>query len=68
MISTDIRMMAICTEVIEAPAMMKLLFSMICGKAFGSRPQISKATCCRTIDMPMAVIRGARRGAWRSGR
>ena len=41
---------------------------MICGNASGLRLQISIATCCRMIEMPMAVISGASRGAPRSGR
>jgi hypothetical protein len=61
-------MMVICTVLIAAPPMLKLGLSMICGKASGLRPQISSARCCRMMDMPMAVISGARRGAWRRGR
>ena len=38
------------------------------GKLMYCLPQMSMATFCRTIDMPMAVISAASRGAWRNGR
>ena len=41
---------------------------MICGKPSGLRLQMIIATCCRMIEMPIAVISGASRGAPRSGR
>src|SRR5674476_1368904 len=62
-ISTEVRMMAICTPVMMAPPISKLTSGMICGNASGLRLQTSNATCCRMMEMPMAVISGASRGA-----
>ena len=36
--------------------------------AFCDGPSRTRPTFCRTNDMPIALIRGARRGALRSGR
>ncbi len=60
--------MAIWVVVMAAPPIMYVRDGMICGKARMLRLQIMSATCCRMIDTPIAVIKGARRGAWRSGR
>ena len=46
----------------------KSLSSMICGKAMMLRLQTRSARCCSTIDTPIAVMSGARRGALLSGR
>ena len=65
-------MMAICT--LEIAALVsdgprwKSFSSMICGKAMMLRLQTRSARCCSTIDTPIAVMSGARRGALRSGR
>ncbi len=61
-------MIAICTALICAPASSNTGLSMICGKPSGLRLQMIIATCCRMIEMPIAVISGASRGAPRSGR
>ena len=44
------------------------VLAISCGKEWYSRPQIIMARFCSTMDTPIAVISGARRGAWRSGR
>ena len=40
----------------------------ICGAARSPEPARVRATFCRMNDTPIAVISGASRGAWRSGR
>ena len=67
-IASEIARMAICTLVMVAPAKWYDSTLMICGKASGLRLQIIIARCCRMIDTPIAVIRGASRGAPRNGR
>jgi len=61
-------MIAICTLVMVAPPIEYDSTLMICGKASGLRLQIIIATCCRMIEIPIAVISGASRGAPRRGR
>ena len=51
-----------------APATLKVVSGMICGKASTLRLQTSIARCCRMIETPIAVISGASRGAPRNGR
>jgi len=63
-------MMAISLPVMVAPVepISIGLEGSSCGKVSGLRDQIIIASVCSTIDTPMAVISGARRGALRSGR
>jgi hypothetical protein len=65
-------MMTTCTLVMVAPLALSVRWIgvtvMICGKAIGLRLQMIIARCCRMIERPIAVMSGARRGAFRSGR
>ncbi len=65
---THMTMIVICTLVIVAPPTWYISVLTICGYARGLRLQIIIAKCCRMIEMPIAVMSGASRGAPRSGR
>ena len=71
-ITTEATITATCT--LEIAALVsewprrKSLSWMICGKAMMLRLHTSSARCCSTMDTPIAVMSGARRGALRSGR
>jgi hypothetical protein len=67
-ITMDVRMIAICTALMCAPPISNNGLATTCGNEIGARLQIIKATFCRMIEMPIAVIRGASRGAPRNGR
>ena len=53
---------------ITAPPIMIGSDGSSCGNGSGLRPQIIMAKVCSRIDTPIAVIRGARRGALRRRR
>ena len=57
-----------CVCEITAPPMLMGSVDSNCGKGKGLRVQIIMAKVCSRMETPMAVIRGARRGALRRRR
>jgi len=63
MIASASMNMMIWISLMIAPPKLCGVLAISCGKEWYSRPQIIIARFCSTMDTPMAVMRGARRGA-----